>query len=234
MGLVTPSFLFVHSPLVGPSSLRRLADLAATGGTEVALPDLTPLATAVHPHDDYTDRAIAAAGGLASPVAVIGHSGAGPFLPTIGAAVGPATVLLFVDAVVPPMSGLHRTPEPMKEMLDQQTVNGVLRKWLDWWPPEVVAEILPDPADREQLAADMPSLPRAFYDHDVAQPPRWSEQACGYVQLSVAYDADHAEAIARGWPTQRLATTHLATFTEPSEVLEAIHHVIDQITRYAQ
>lgn len=227
---VVASFLFVHSPLVGPSSLRRLAGLAVAGGTEVALPDLTPMATAKHPQEDYTNRAIEAAGHLASPVAVIGHSGAGPFLPTIGAAVGPATLLVFVDAGVPPKSGSHHTPDPMRKMLDQQTVNGTLQRWLNWWPPEVVAEILPDPADREQLASDMPNLPRAFYDHDVAVPPRWCEQPCGYVQLSAAYDADRAEAIARGWPTQRLVATHLATFTEPSEVLEAIRRVIDQIT----
>jgi hypothetical protein len=228
-GAVVVSYLFVHSPLVGPSSLRRLADLAGAGGTQVALPDLTPMATAADPHHNYTSRAIEAAGDLVSPVAVIGHSGAGPFLPTIGAAIGSTTVLVFVDAVVPPKAGSHRTPDPMREMLDQQTVNGTLRWWLDWWPPEVVAEILPDPADRELLAADMPNLPRALYDHDVAVPPRWSEQPCGYVQLSTAYDADHAEAIARGWPTQQLATTHLATVTEPSEVLEAIRGVIDQI-----
>ncbi len=172
VGHVTASLLFVHSPLVGPSSLRRLADLAATGGSEVAMPDLTPMATAAHLHEDYTNRAIEAAGDLASPVAVIGHSGAGPFLPTIGAAVGPEAVLVFVDAVVPPQFGSHRTPEAMKEMVDQQTVNGTLRQWLDWWPPEVVAEILPDPADREQLASDMPSLPPAFYDYGVAVPPR--------------------------------------------------------------
>ncbi len=224
------SFLFVHGPLVGPSSLRRLAGLAAASGAAVALPDLTPVAVADHPHENYTKRAIQAADDLTSPVALIGHSGAGPFLPTIGEAVGAATALVFVDAVVPPRSGSHRTPPAMREMLDRQTDNGMLRRWLDWWPTEVVAEILPDPADREELAADMPHLPRAFYDHEVAVPRRWSEQPCGYVQLSVAYDADYAEATVRGWPTQRLASTHLATHTEPVEVLKAIRHVVNQIT----
>lgn len=225
------SFLFVHSPLVGPSSLRRLAGLAAAGDAEVALPDLTPMATGARPHEDYAKRAIEEGGDLSQPVAVVGHSGAGPFLPAIGEAIGPATVLVFVDAVVPPRSGSHRTPDAMKAMLDRQTVNGTLRRWLDWWPPEVVAEILPDPVERRQLAADMPSLPRAFYDHDVAVPPRWSEHSCGYVQLSGAYDADHAEAIARGWPTERLTATHLATFTQPAEVLGAIRRVMDQMPR---
>jgi len=124
---VTASFLFVHSPLVGPSTLRRLADLVATTGRAVALPNLSPMATSAHPHEVYTNWAIEAAGDLAPPVVVIGHSGAGPFLPTIAAGVGPGTALVFVDAVVPPESGEHRATESMKVMLDQQTVNGMLR-----------------------------------------------------------------------------------------------------------
>jgi hypothetical protein len=224
------SLLLVHSPLVGPSSLRRLAELATTKRAEAALPDLTAMVIAQHPHEDYIARAVEAAGGLTPPVVVIGHSGAGPFLPRIGAAIGRSSVLVFVDAVVPPASGSHRTAQAMKELLDKQTVDGTLQRWLDWWPPVVVAEILPHLADREALAADMPRLPRAFYDLDVAVPPRWSQRACGYVQLSEAYDADHAEAVARGWPTRRLASTHLATHTEPDQVLNAIRHVIGQLT----
>jgi hypothetical protein len=189
------------------------------------------MAIARDPHMEYTSRAIDAARHLTPPVAVIGHSGAGPFLPTIGAALGPATALVFVDAVVPPESGLHRTSEGMKEMLDQQTKEGMLQRWLDWWPTEVVAEILPDPADRERLRVDMPTVPRAFYEEDVVVPPRWSSQACGYVQLSHAYDADLAKAVDRGWPWERLALTHLATHTEAVEVFDAIGNVIEKIGR---
>ena len=195
------------------------------------MPDLTPMARADHPHDDYTRRAIEAASDLKQAVAVIGHSGAGPFLPTIGAAMNSRAVLVFVDAVVPPRSRPHRTSETMKKMLDMHTTKGTLQRWLDWWPTEAVAELLPNPADREELLTDMPYVPRAFYDQDVAVPHRWSHQPCGYVRLSAAYDADCTEAIAREWPTRRLASTHLATHTEPRDVLDAILHVIDQITQ---
>jgi hypothetical protein len=97
-------------------------------------------------------------------------------------------------------------------MLDRQTEDGTLRRWLAWSPPEAVAEMLPDSVDR-----------------DVAVPTRWSEQACGHVRLSDAYDADRAEAIARGWPGRKLAPTHLATYTQPDAVLEAILQVVEQI-----
>ncbi len=227
--MVARSFLFVHSPLVGPSSVRRLARLAAADAAAVALPDLAPSASAARPHEDFTGRAIEAAADLAPPVVVIGHSGAGAFLPTIGAAVGPPAFLVFVDAVLPPRAGRHRATAALLEMLDRQTEHGVLRRWLDWWPAETVAQLVPDPADREELAADMPRLPRSFYDRDVEVPSGWSDERCGYVQLSGAYDAEHADAVARGWPTRRLASNHLAIFTEPARVLEAILHVVERI-----
>lgn len=116
----------------------------------------------------------------------------------------------------------------MRKILDRQTENGRLRGWLDWWSPEVVARILPDPADRAELAGDAPRAYRAFYDRNVAVPTRWSDRACGYVQLSNAYAADAEEARARGWPIHSLSSTHLAAHTRPDAVLEAILVVLDQ------
>jgi len=226
---VLNSFLFLHSPLVGPSSLRRVADLARSEGITVALPDLTSMAGADRPHEEYTRKSIEAATEIASPVVVVGHSGAGAFLPSIGARIDQLAGLVFVDAVVPPRSVPHETSDDMKLMLDQHTDDGILHRWLDWWPPAVVAEILPDAGDREELVADMPRVPRAFYDFGVAVPEGWSEQACGYVQLSDAYEAEYVEAIDRGWPAMRLDSTHLGTHTDSARVFGAILQILDQI-----
>ena len=221
--------LLVHSPLLGPSSLRRLAAHATAVGIDVVLPDLTAMTAAAQPHLAYTGRAIDAGRGLAVPVAVIGHSGAGPFLPTIRDALGPQAVAVFVDAVVPPRTGQHRTRDGLRDLLDQQTRDGTLRPWLDWWPPEVIEQVLPDPADAAALRADMPMVPRSFYDHDVGVPIGWSERACGFVQLSTAYDADHDGAVDRGWPTEQVISTHLAVHTRPAEVFGAIQRVLVQL-----
>jgi hypothetical protein len=76
---------------------------------------------------------------------VVGHSGAGAFLPAVAGELGDRGVaLLFVDAVVPPPSGVHETPARMRDLLDEQTLDGHLRCWLDWWPrvAEAIASLL--------------------------------------------------------------------------------------------
>jgi hypothetical protein len=224
------SLLFVHSPLTGPSALRPLADVAAAGGADVALPDLTVAVDSEQPHQAYIAIASDAARVLPPPIAIVGHSGAGAFLPTIAATISGETVLVLVDAVVPPRVEPFRVSEAMKELLERQTEDGLLRPWLEWWPRDVLAALLPGPAARAALVADMPQVPRSFYDHPVPQPAGWDEQPCGYLQLSAAYDADREQAVARGWPTQRLQATHLAAHTAPADVLVAILNVIDQAT----
>lgn len=223
------SFLFVHSPLVGPSSLKRLAAAATSAGHEVALPDLTPIARAEYPQLRFVQLATEAARALTTPVIVVGHSGAGVFLPKIGSIIEDLGGLVFVDAVLPPREDPHRTPEGMKTLLDEQTVDGILRPWLDWWPAEVVADILPVPGDRAELASDMPQLPRSFYEIEVDVPHGWSTASCGYIQLSPAYVQETQEAIVRGWPSLPLDSTHLGPHTEPNLVLDALLRIIDQI-----
>jgi thioesterase domain-containing protein len=79
---------------------------------------------------------------MTGDVAIVGHSGAGAFLPAIASRLeGRVVSLLFVDAVVPPPSGVHETPARLRTLLDQQTVDGRLRRWLEWWPDDVVSEL---------------------------------------------------------------------------------------------
>lgn len=180
------SILLVHSPLVGPSSLARLAAAAADADLRVSLPDLTRMAESDNPHDDFCRLAVEAGRTMNAAPLVVGHSGAGAFLPAIGSAIGNIAGLVFVDAVVPPAAGVHTTSRGRREMLDSVTEDGVLRRWLDWWPEETILDLLPNEADRIQLEADMPRVPRSFYDHDVDVPPGWSQGGCGYLMLSDA------------------------------------------------
>ncbi len=219
------ALLLVHSPLVGPSSLERMAERAEQRGHPVALPDLTAIADAEAPHDVYVSTAVAAGTALPAPRVVVGHSGAGAFLPLIAAAVEPTALTVFVDAVVPPSSGSHRTPIRLIELLDAHTVGGRLQPWLDWWPADIVVDLLPEPADRDALRADMPGVPRSFYARSVPMPPGWADRPCGYVQLSTAYEGERAEASARGWPTVLVDGTHLSVRTHPDLVLDAIAEV---------
>ncbi len=220
------SLLFVHSPLVGPSTFRRMRDAALEAGHDAALPDLTVAATSAHPHDAYVDVAVQAAASLPGPVHVVGHSGAGAFLPLIGAGLTDLGGLTFVDAVVPPVRGHHRTTVGLHSMLDDHTVGERLEPWLDWWSDAVVKSLLPDPSDRAVLKADMPQLSRSFYDVDVAVPDRWADWPCSFLQLSAAYEEEASESLARGWPTTKIESTHLGIHTEPQSVLDAVVQLV--------
>jgi hypothetical protein len=85
--------VIVHSPLVGPATVVPLAEQLVTLDMDVDVPDLRD---AVESPARFVQRAIEAAAGVDL---VIGHSGAGAFLPAIAAA--DATTSVFVDAVVP-------------------------------------------------------------------------------------------------------------------------------------
>ncbi len=219
----------VHSPLVGPSTMTRFARQAEHAGPQVVLPDLTSIAAAQQPHGHLVERAVAAAGDLTGPVTVVGHSGAGVFLPVIGAHLGDDVELVFVDAVVPPRTGVYQAPDAMCSLLDAQAVDGLLRPWLQWWPDEVVDHLLPEADDRAQLEADMPQMPRSFYDADVDVPAGWSQRSCAYLRLSPAYDDDYVEAASRGWPTASIDSTHLGLFTDAVHVFTATMTLVDEL-----
>ncbi len=224
------SLLLVHSPLLGPSSWLPLADVARERGYSVAIPDLTGVASAAPPNWlSLVEEAAAGAVELYEPIAVVGHSGAGPFLPSLGERLSHRQPeLVFVDAMVPAETGVHVAPQRLAELLDEQTEDGLLAPWLAWWPPDVVEELVPDPSDRDALLADMPRLHRSFYDQEIPMPHGWSDFRCSYLRLSAAYNDDFEAAGSRGWPTAVFAGTHLSAVTDPRAVLDALERLLAQ------
>lgn len=227
---MTFSWLLVHSPLLGPSSWGPVEARLAARDRPVVVPDLTVVADASPPAwRRLVEAAVAAAVTLPPPVAVVGHSGAGAFLPAIGGRIGDRLgALVFVDAVVPPPAGAHQTSSALSRLLDDHTVDGRLRPWLDWWPEETVRRLLPAAADRSALRSDLPRLPRGFYDEAVPVPRSWSTWRCAYVRLSPAYQDEFAEAAARGWASRAVDGDHLSPYTDPGRVIAAIEGLLAQ------
>lgn len=114
----------------------------------------------------------------------------------------------------------------LKELLDQQTKGGILAPWLDWWPRETLVSLLPDRHDRAIIRADLPNLPRSYYDEPIPVPEGWPTWPCRYLRLSGAYDPELARAVELGWPTARHDGTHLSIFTEPYRVLGAVRALL--------
>jgi len=155
---------------------------------------------------------------------VIGHSGAGVFLPAAAAAADVATAV-FVDAVVPPAGPLFAPPRQLIELLDAlPIVDGMLPPWDRWWPPEVLEDLIPDETLRGRLAAENPQVSRSFYDDTVPLPPQWWRNPAAYLQLSSAYADDRARADGWGWPTAQIAGRHLDVGVRAELVAE---HIVD-------
>ncbi|MGH9272546.1 MAG: hypothetical protein ACRDZ2_14885 [Ilumatobacteraceae bacterium] len=215
----------IHSPLVGPSTVMPLVAEVAALGVVADAPDLR---AAIGSPEIFCQRATDAAAGVDI---LIGHSGAGAFLPTIADAAN-VTTLVFVDAVVPGVGDSFTPSREIAVLLDAvPTVEGLMAPWNEWWPAELLAQLVPDPTQRQQVESEIPQLRRSFYDAAVPLPPRWWTRPAGYLQLSGAYDDELARVANWGWPTARLPGQHLDTCAAPAAVAASVRDHIDRVDR---
>ena len=226
--------LFVHSPLLGPSSWARAAALARATGWQVSVPDLASATASPSPSwTRVVEQAVVAGRSLAGTVAVVGHSGAGPMLPAITAGLfGQDKMTVFVDAAVPPIADCHRPTRRQLQMHDQQTApDGFLMNWLDWWSDDVVQSLLPSVDDRAVLSRDMPSVPRVLYDEAVPVPRGWVNAKNAYLRLSSSYEPQRQFGIDNGWATAKVDGDHLSIFTDASTVLAQVELLIELLSQ---
>ncbi|WP_246631893.1 alpha/beta fold hydrolase [Pseudonocardia nigra] len=169
-------------------------------------------ALADHPDDDT--------------VILVVHSGAGALVPSIvDGHASPVRAIVFVDATLPypGRRWLATVPAEMRARLRALAdADGVLPRWHEWFPADVVRDLLPDPTTRAAFCAEIPRLPLAYFEETAPVVDAWVDQPCGYLQLSAAYDDAAAEARRRAWPVARHDGHHLSAVTEPAAVAEAI------------
>ncbi len=174
----------------------------------------------------FEQRSIAAA--VAATDVVIGHSGAGAFIPAVAEATGAA--LVFVDAVVPPPGPHYRPSVQVLHLLDTlPVVDGLLPPWHEWWSAELLAELVPDERIRRTITAEIPRLPRSFYDEALPLSTRWWTRPAAYLQLSPAYDDDRVQAERWGWPISRLEGRHLDLCVHPDLVAEHVAELVHRL-----
>jgi len=211
-------WLLVHPPLLGPAVLRPLADELRARGLSVAAPDLRGTVTTA---GGWPARWIEAAAAGRAEV-VVGFSGAGPTLPGIAAAVG-ARRVVWLDAPMPARSGATLPSAEVRALVAPLVHGDRISEWTTWWGPGALAEMVADPVLRGAIEAEGHELPADFYDVAVPLPTAWPEDGARYVQLSQAYDADAAEAAARGWPVAGgSGGNHLDVVTEPPRIADLL------------
>jgi pimeloyl-ACP methyl ester carboxylesterase len=226
-----PTVVLVHSPYLGPASMRPLADALAAGGIDSCLVDLRVTVSAPPVHQrligafaDAMDEVE-----LTSPAVLVGHSGAGPLLPAFAAELDELVAgLVYVDAALPTPGRSFRELEPaLYASLRLSAREGRLPRWSDWFTPNPLVELVSDEALRAEMADEEPEVAVEFLKEQ--RPSAGWDGPSAYLLLTEVY-ADHA-ATARelGWPVRELASNHLAPATDPVPVATALTSLVGDL-----
>jgi hypothetical protein len=229
-------WVLVHSPLVGPATWRGAAAELRRRGRPVEVPQLTPPVRLSPPYTPtHATEVVAAVRGSGhggdNLVVLAGHSGAGPRLPAIGAALAragfPVGAYVFVDAGLPVAGHTPRDEAPagFSALLDSLTDrHGLLPRWSEWFGPDAEAtmsSLVPDPVERASIAAELQPVPAAWFDEPITVPDGWpGGAACGYVSFTYADEAD--EAMGSGWGVVDVDAGHLHMAVDPAAVVDAM------------
>lgn len=166
-GGVSDSLVLAHSPLVGPVSFETLATALRDRGYQVFVPDLTGALTSGPPYrPGQVDAIVGSAEGREA--ILVGHSGAGPLLASAGSALDRVAGYLFIDAGLPRpgQSWMDTAPPELADQLRAMAVNGWLPPWSQWWGPDALEELIPDPGMRDRFAQNCPRLPLAMFEEE--------------------------------------------------------------------
>lgn len=224
--------MLVHSPLVGPATWEPVAATLAGRGHQALVPDLTPALAAGSPYTPGQVEAIAAAASGRQCV-LVGHSGAGPLLASAGSLLDDVRAYVFVDAGLPSpgQSWMSTVPADLAARLRAIAgADGMLPPWPQWWGEEAMAELIADPVARARFAADCPALPLSMFEEIMPEVPRWPDAPAAYLRLSEAYDEPASQARNLGWPVAALNSHHLAPFTDPDEVTDALLDLLSRVS----
>jgi hypothetical protein len=232
------TLVLLHSPLVGVESWGAVPEALRRGGAAV-------LAVRVDGDDEapYARRYIeqAAARVLetvpepAPPLVLVGHSGAGPLLPAVGASLRaggrPAGGYLFCDA------GLLREGASRLDLLAEEdaAMAAGFRAELEaggrfpGWTDRDLEPLVPDPAARAALLASLRPRGLDFFTEPLPVAAGWPDAPCGYLHLSDPYDSWLERAEALGWPTASLQAGHFHALVDPDGLAGALRALLARI-----
>jgi pimeloyl-ACP methyl ester carboxylesterase len=222
---MTQRLLLLHTPLLGPYSLRALASELEQRDVQaetLAWPRLSSVAGDFYPTLAGSLAAtVDGAGG--APVVLVAHSGAGALVPALAARLQtPVTGVVFLDAVLPHpgRSWFDTAPAEMRDQLRAGAQMGQLPPWDDWWPPGALARLAPDAEVRAALVAELEPLPLGYFEEpaptiDLAAP-------AAYLQLSGSYADEMRVAGRLGWSTISLPLNHLGPLSHPKAIATTV------------
>ena len=201
--------------------MRPLAASLMERGWSTTVPDLCEAI------ESPARFAAGAVEGVGAVDVVIGHSGAGAFIPTVAEHTH-AAVRMFVDAIVPERTSMFTPSARFVDFVDAvPTEDGRLAPWHMWWPEDVLAELVPDEQLRLELIADIPRVAPRSMTAPVALPQSWWTKPMAFLQLSDAYDEERMRVQALGWPTRKLDGGHLDLYVDPDLIADHVCELVD-------
>lgn len=225
------AFVLVHSPLVGPLTWRPVAELLRQRGLNAVVPVLA--SEGIRP-PYWAHHAAAIAESLKGlpptrAVVLVGHSGAGPFLPAARSkVVHPVAGYVFVDAGLPGPDGASRfdlfESREVVERIRASARGGLLSPWADLVDAtdRDLQSLIPHASLRQQFMAELHPTPLAIYEEPLPVSPEWPDAPCAYLQLSEVYELSADQARRFGWPCSRLPGDHFHMLVAPDAVADTL------------
>ncbi|MBV9278957.1 MAG: alpha/beta hydrolase [Chloroflexi bacterium] len=220
--------VLVHSPLVGPLTWTAVSRRLRRRGIRTVLPVLTDRDGGAVPY--WVQHASAVARRLEpmppdDRLLLVGHSGAGPLLPAIGAfSPHPVAGYIFVDAGLPhpgrsPLEEIEAgIPELGAALRADLEAGGAFPRWTD----DDLRDLIPDTGLRRAMLAELHPRTLGFFEERHPHFESWPDAPCGYVRLSAAYDGPAREAQRAGWPYREFDAGHFHLLVDAPVVAEAI------------
>jgi surfactin synthase thioesterase subunit len=227
--------VLIHSPLVGPITWSLVADALRRRGLEVAVPTLVDADEGEAPFWEQHAAAVARdVGAIAAgaPLVLVGHSGAGPLLPTIARRLGhPVAAYIFADAGIPAdgasyLDLMATEDRAFAEHLRQQLRDG---EHFSAWREEELRSAIPNVRLRRRMVAELQPRALAFIAEPIPVFPGWPDAPCGYLKFSAAYDMPAARARREGWAYREVAGGHFHMLADPLAVTDALLDLVEQL-----
>jgi pimeloyl-ACP methyl ester carboxylesterase len=218
-GAKRPTFVLVHSPLVGPCIWRWVGAELERWHFQVVIPDMAGPARDGPPYwEAPVQAAVLACREASEPLILVGQGEAGPLLPALALALlGRVRRIVFIDASLPPVAGFAEpAPSWVRDRLAVASAGEPMLRCSALWDEEEVRRLVPSRERRSMLYQQLPELPPDYFDHVVPVPEHWAQHlSCTYLWFSNGHLADAREAQHRGWPVRRLAGSPLSMVSHP-------------------
>lgn len=227
-----PTFILIHSPLVGPLTWALVAGELSRRGHPTLTPALPDSRSISQPYWQAHAASVAGAARAILPdesIILVSHSGAGALLPAIRAALQrPVAAYVFADSLIPQHNAsrldLFGIPEQVAAFR-QAAVDGLLPVW----SAEDLRDAIRDPDMRERFVEELQPLPLAVYEEPLPVFEGWPDAPCAYLVFNRAAYATHWERAQHlGWASLDLPGSHFHLLNDPVAVTDAILNLVDQ------